>query len=125
MDQEFAQHVIGFLGGAAVATMVYLGDRLGLYRALDGAGALSSAQLASRTNLNERWVREWLQAQASAGLVEYTGEGKFRLQPEQAVVLANESHPAFVAGGFTQVLSLLETSKRLPDAFRTGQGLTY
>lgn len=123
--QDFAKHVIGYLGGAAVASMVYLGDRLGMYRQLNGAGALSSAELASRTNLNERWVREWLYAQASAGLVEYVGEGKFRLPPEQAAVLADESHPAFVAGGFTQVLSLLETSKRLPEAFRTGRGLTY
>src|SRR5712691_7023968 len=123
--QDFAQHVIGYLGGAAVASLVYLGDRLGLYRQLDGAGALSSAELAARTHLNERWVREWLYAQASAGLIKYSGEGKFRLPPEHAAVLADESHPAYLAGGFTQVLSLLETSKRLPDAFRTGRGLTY
>src|SRR5437867_13117702 len=108
--QDFAKHVIGYLGGAAIASMVYLGDRLSLYRALAGAGALSSTELAARTNLKERWVREWLYAQASAGLGEHVREGKFRLQPEQAAVLADESHPASLAGRLTTVHSHMQTT---------------
>src|SRR2546426_8233658 len=92
--QDFAKHVIGYLGGAAIASMVYLGDRLGLYRALDGAGALSSAELASRTNLKERWVREWLYAQASAGLVEHVGGGKIWFEAVQTAGPSGESPPA-------------------------------
>ncbi|MGH3054721.1 MAG: SAM-dependent methyltransferase, partial [Gaiellaceae bacterium] len=64
--KEFVKHVFDFLGGAVVSGMIYLGDRLGLYVALRDAGTVTSEELARRTGLNERWVREWLRGQAAA-----------------------------------------------------------
>jgi hypothetical protein len=80
--EEIADKAIGYLSGAAVSALVHLGDRLGLYQALKAAGPSTSAELAARAQLHERWVREWLHAQASAGLVRYAGEGRFELTPE-------------------------------------------
>src|SRR4051794_26012396 len=97
---EFTDKAISYLSGAGVSALVYLGDRLGLYRALSGAGPSTSADLAAKAGLDERWVREWLHGQASAGLVRFTSEGRFELTPEQAAVLADEENPAFIAGGF-------------------------
>jgi hypothetical protein len=71
--KKTAEHVFGMLGGALVSAMIYLGDRMGLYQALDGAGAVSSEQLAQKTGLHERWIREWLYGQAAANLIDYKG----------------------------------------------------
>jgi ubiquinone/menaquinone biosynthesis C-methylase UbiE len=119
------EHVFGFLGGAVVAGMIYLGDRLGLYRAIAEAGVVTSHELASRTGLHERWVREWLRGQAAAQLVEYRGAEQFALSPEAVWVLADESSPAFSAGGFSGLPAQLAVLERLPEAFRTGIGLPY
>jgi len=121
----FAWHVFGILGGALSAAMVHLGDRLGLYRALAGAGPLTSDQLARKTGLHERWVREWLRGQAVSGLLDYAGEGRFTLLPEAALVLADEESPAFAAGGFCALPQQMAVLDRLPEAFRTGIGLPY
>lgn len=67
--EEVADKAIGYLSGAGISGLVYLGDRLGLYRALSESGPSTSAQLAAKTGLHERWVREWPHGQASAGLV--------------------------------------------------------
>jgi 2-polyprenyl-3-methyl-5-hydroxy-6-metoxy-1,4-benzoquinol methylase len=105
--------------------MVYLGDQLGLYRALRDAGRVTSAELATTSGLHERWVREWLHGQVSAGLVDYTGDGRFKLTPEQAAVLADEANSAFVAGGFAVIFPLLQQWERLYESFRTGLGVPY
>src|SRR6266481_365290 len=86
--KSFVEHVFGMLSGAVVSAMIHLGDRLGLYRALQGAGPITSEELARKTGLHERWVREWLQGQATAGLLDYKGDGRFALSPEAALVLA-------------------------------------
>src|ERR1700728_1171246 len=83
--QKFAQEVFSHLAGALVSGMIHLGERMGLYRALNGAGPLTSAELARKTGLNERWVREWLYQQAAANVIEYTGESRFELSPESAL----------------------------------------
>src|SRR6266436_7722954 len=88
--KKTAEHVFDVLGGALVSGMIYLGDRLGLYQALNGAGAITSEELARKTGLHERWLREWLYGQASAGLIEYRGNSRFALSPETAMVLADE-----------------------------------
>ncbi len=120
------EQVFGYLGGAVIAGMIHLGDRLGLYRTLAAAeGPLTSEQLAARTDLHERWVREWLRGQAAARLVEYRGDGRFALSPEGAMVLADEKSPAFAAGGFCGLPQQMAVLDRLPDAFRTGLGLPY
>jgi SAM-dependent methyltransferase len=105
--------------------MIYLGDRLGLYRALYGAGEVTSEELGRATGLHERWVREWLRGQAAAGLLEYRGDGRFALSSEAALVLADERSAMFAAGGFCGLPQQFAVLERLPDAFRSGVGLPY
>lgn len=120
-----AEAAFGFLTGAVVSGMIFLGDELGLYRSLRGAGPLTSQQFAERTGLNERWLREWLQGQAAAGLLEYRGDGKFELSPEGALVLADEENPASVIGAFGGLPDSLALLNKVTGSFRTGRGLTY
>jgi 2-polyprenyl-3-methyl-5-hydroxy-6-metoxy-1,4-benzoquinol methylase len=123
--EAMSDRVMGYLTGAGVAALVYLGDQLGLYRALRDAGPITSAELADRSGLHERWVREWLHGQASAGLVRYAGDGRYELTGEQAAVLADENNPAFAAGGFALMFPLLRQWDRLRESFRTGRGVPY
>ena len=123
--KEFVKHVFDFLSGAVVSGMSHLGDRLGLYAALRDAGAVTSEELASKTGLNERWVREWLRGQAAAQLIDYKGNGRFALSLEAGFVLAEENSPAFAAGGFHSLPQQFAVLERLPEAFRTGIGLPY
>ena len=85
--KNIAEQAFRFLGSAYVSGMVYLGDRMGLYRAMTNAGPLTANALAAKVGLQERWIAEWLRAQASAGLIDYTGDGRFELGPEAALVL--------------------------------------
>jgi 2-polyprenyl-3-methyl-5-hydroxy-6-metoxy-1,4-benzoquinol methylase len=106
--------------------MIYLGDHLGLYRALaDARAPLTSDELAAHTGLHERWVREWLRGQAAARLVDYRGEDRFALSPEAVMVLADEHSPAFAAGGFCGLPRQFSVLERLPESFKTGLGLPY
>jgi 2-polyprenyl-3-methyl-5-hydroxy-6-metoxy-1,4-benzoquinol methylase len=123
--QEYAKLVFGALGGAMTATMIYLGDKLGLYQALAGAGPVTSAELAQKTGLSERWLREWLHAQGAAGVLAHHEGDRFSLSPEGVAVLANENHPAFGAGFFSQLPTLMGVADRIPESFRTGIGLPY
>ena len=124
--KQFAKHVFGALEGAMTSAMIHLGDSLGLYRALADAGrSVSSAELAERTGLHERWLREWLHAQGAAGVLEYDGEGRFALSPEGCAVLANEDHPGFGCGMFSCLPQTIAVVDKLPEAFRTGIGLDY
>lgn len=123
--QKTAEQVFGLLGGALVSGMIYLGDRLGLYAAMRDAGAFTSAGLAAKTGLHERWLREWLQGQAAAGLIDYAGDGRFALSPETALVLADETSPFFLAGGFCALPQQMAVLERLPESFRNGLGLPY
>src|ERR671915_1214735 len=90
--EQFVLQAVGELGATLNAALVVIGDRLGLYKAMAGAGALTSGELAERTGTSERYVREWLNAQAAGGYVEYDPEsGRYGLEPEQAVALTDES----------------------------------
>jgi len=123
--KKVAEHVFGMLGGAFVSAMIYLGDRMGLYQALNGAGPMTSEELARKTRLHERWIREWLMGQTAADLISYQGEGRFELTTEAAMVLANENCPMFLAGGFCALPQQMAVLERLPQAFKSGIGLTY
>jgi hypothetical protein len=114
----------GYLMGAAVSAMVYLGDALGLYEALRGGGPMSSAALAAKKGLAERWVREWLLAQAGAGLVALRGDGQFELTLAQSSLLTDGSD-ASAAGSFQMIVSLIKQVDRLRACFRTGRGVPY
>ncbi len=123
--KTFVFHVYSQLSGAITSGMIYLGDKLGLYKAMQDAGPLTSEELAHKTGLNERWIREWLRAQAGARLVEYRGEGRFELSAEAGLVLAEENAPVFAAGGFHSLPHQIAILERLPEAFRSGLGLPY
>src|SRR5829696_1289344 len=98
--EAFVGRVIGDLGAAMHLPLVALGDRLGLYRAMAEAGPMTAVELAERTGCAERYLREWLAAQAASVYAAHAPETeRFWLTPEQAVALADEDHPAFIAGG--------------------------
>ena len=113
------------LGAAAHAGMVVIGERLGLYKALVGE-ALNSAQLAAKTNTDERYVREWLASQAAGGYITYDEiSGTFSLSDEQAFALATEDSPAYLPGAFELALGSLAAVPRITQAFRTGTGMGW
>jgi len=123
--KDTARCVFDALGGAMTATMIHLGDRLGLYGSLVELGEASSEELARHAELSERWVREWLYQQGAAGLLEHRGDSRFALSEEAAALLADEGHPAFGAGFFAHLPQQLRLVEQLPDAFRSGIGLPY
>ncbi len=123
--EEQAGKVFGYLGGTMVSIGIYLGDQLGLYRAIAGAGPVTSEEAAAKAGLNERWVREWMAHQASAGLIDYKGDGRFELSPESALILADESTPASGIGMFGFLPSAMAIAQDLPECFRTGMGRKY
>ena len=123
--RETARTVFGAFSGAVTSAMIYLGDRLGLYRALAEVDSFDSHELAAETGLSERWVREWLHQQGAAAVLEHRGDGRFALSAEAVAVLANESHPAFGAGFFSHFPQSMQLAEKLPEAFQTGLGLPY
>jgi Aldo/keto reductase family len=103
-----------------------MGDRLGLYRGLAGAGGLTPLQLAQRTGTAERYVREWLNAQAAGGFVEYDADGEtYSLAPEQTVALTDAESPAFLHGFFQVALGSVTDAPRIIEAARTGDGIGW
>jgi SAM-dependent methyltransferase len=123
--RDVARHVFGQLSGAVVTTMIVLGGRLGLYRAMRGAGPMSAADLARKTGLDERWLLEWLRNQGAARILAIHGEDRFELEEETACILADEDHPAFGMGFFEQLPAFVAVLEKLPEAFRSGLGLPY
>jgi SAM-dependent methyltransferase len=121
----FVGQFVGDLGAAVHAGMVVIGEKLGLYKAL-AAGAVTSAELAAKTKTDERYVREWLSAQAAGGYVTYDEKsGKFSLTEEQAFTLANEDSPAYLPGAFELALGSLAAVPRIAESFRTGAGMGW
>src|SRR5215207_6419746 len=103
--EQFVVRAVDEVGATLNAALVVMGDRLGLYRALAGAGPLTSGELAARTGTAERYVREWLNAQAAGGFVTYhPEEGAYSLPPEQAVAFCDEASPAYLPGLFQDAL---------------------
>src|SRR5688500_1888183 len=118
----FLGQVVGDAGAAMSAALVVLGDRLGLYKAL-GQGAASAAELARRTGTAERYVQEWLDAQASGGYVHYAKDSEtYQLAPEQAAALADELSPAFVPGMFQIMQAMWSAVDHMAEKFKTGEG---
>jgi 2-polyprenyl-3-methyl-5-hydroxy-6-metoxy-1,4-benzoquinol methylase len=105
---------------------VVLGDKLGLYKAMADGAPVTPAQLAERTECNERYIREWLCQQAASGYVDYdAGAGTFRLPPEQALALADDRSPAFIAGAFQVLAAMVKDEPRITERFRSGDGLAW
>ena len=123
---EFLMKLAGDAAAAAGGLSVAIGDRLGLYPAMAGAGPLTAAELAQRTGLVERYMEEWLAVQAGLGYVEYDQAAQtFTLPDEHAAVLADENSPTFLAGVFPVLRSLYATEDRLVNAFRVGGGVGW
>jgi len=123
---QFLGKVVGDFGASLSSSLAYIGQKLGLYRALAAGEPLSAAQLAEKTNTNERYVREWLVNQAAGGYVEYDGDtGRYWLAPEQAVALTEEQSPFYVGGGFFVVKAMTQAVERIEDYFRNGGGMLW
>jgi ubiquinone/menaquinone biosynthesis C-methylase UbiE len=121
---KFQQRLFGEMSGALSALAAYLGDRLGLFRALAEQGAVSSAELARRQGLCPELTAEWLRVMTCAGYVEYAPDAdRYTLPPEHAMVLANESSPMCFAGGLQQIGGFANQLSGLLEAFRDGQGI--
>lgn len=124
--KQFQFRVFSTLAGAVTAGMIHLGDRLGLYGALAASEApVTSLELASRTGLHERWVREWAYNQAAAGLIDADDDERFSLTPEGAAVLASPGHESFGMGMFHRLPQTMQALERMPESFRTGIGHDY
>ena len=123
---QFVFRAVDEVGATLNAALVVLGDKLGLYRAMAGAGPLAPAELADRTGTAERYVREWLNAQAAGGYVEYDpASGRYTLPPEQTVALTDPDSPAYLPGFFQVALGSVLDSPRIVEAARTGAGLGW
>ena len=123
--QAALERIQSFSTGANVSAMISLGRRLGLYGALRGAGPVTSEELARSTGLHERWLLEWLRGQAAAGVVDYLGDERFLLSTEIAVALADQDHLMFLGHVFDSLPSRMRLVERMPEAFRTGIGLSW
>jgi len=123
---QFLGKVVGDFGASLSSSLAYIGQKLGLYKALAADGPLTPAELAQRTNTNERYVREWLVNQGAGGYVEYdAATGRYSLSPEQAVALTDEQSPFFVGGGFYLVKAMTQAVERIEGYFRNGGGMLW
>lgn len=125
--QQFTEKVVADLGGAITAVLVYIGDKLGLYRAMVDAGKpITSQELATITKTSERVVREWLASQAAGGYVLYDAQTqRYTLPPENASVLVDENSPVYLIGAFQNITSFFKDSSKIMEAFKTGRGLPW
>jgi len=130
IDQEkldaFVTRAVGDLSSGYAGVMVSLGSKLGLYQAMSGAGPISARELAVRTGCAERYVREWLNAQAAGGYVDYHAvSDAYELSPEQAMVLADEDSPVFIPPAWQTPASMWFDEEKALEAFRTGKGVAW
>jgi 2-polyprenyl-3-methyl-5-hydroxy-6-metoxy-1,4-benzoquinol methylase len=123
--RRIAQAVVGDAAAAMHSALCYIGDRLGIFKAMKDAGGLTVEQLATRTGLSPRYLREWLGAMAAAGYVDYDrGAQSFALGPEYAAALADEDSPFFVASYFQLAQAAMTIAPRVAEEFATGGGVT-
>ena len=118
--------ILGDLGGVFSAPLVRMGEKLGLYKALKEQGPMTPAELATKTNVAERYAREWLSHQAASGYLEYdAATGKFTLPPEQAMVFADPDSPVYLLPAFDMAAVMLENQPLVEPAFRSGKGVGW
>jgi SAM-dependent methyltransferase len=124
--EAFTAQVFGDLAACYGGVMVTLGDRLGLYDALNGAGPLTSAEVAERSGNAERYVREWLNSQVAAGYLSYDPEAaSYELPPEHAAVLADRESPTLLTPAFNVPAAMWHGEEQAIRAFRTGEGVPW
>ncbi|CAG0967244.1 Demethylrebeccamycin-D-glucose O-methyltransferase [Burkholderiales bacterium] len=114
------------LSGAQGGVMMNLGHKLGLFRALKGAGPVSAAELAKRSGCAERYVREWANSQVAGGYLAYHPSSEtYEMTPEQAMVLADDDSPVFFPNAWSVNASMWFDEEKILAAFRTGQGISW
>jgi SAM-dependent methyltransferase len=125
--QQFMGKVLSDFGGAASSVLGYIGDKLGLYKAMyDFGKPITSQELANLTSTSERYIREWLANQAAGGYLTYDASSQRYILPyEHAQALVNENSPAYVAGGFQVLMSFYRDEPKLLEAFKTGNGIAW
>lgn len=122
----FLGKVVGDFGAALSSSLAYIGQKLGLYKALASSGPATPEELAASTSTNERYVREWLINQAASGYVDYdVASGRYSLAAEQAAALTDENSPFFVGGGFYVIKAMTHAVNRIEEAFRNGGGMLW
>jgi 2-polyprenyl-3-methyl-5-hydroxy-6-metoxy-1,4-benzoquinol methylase len=123
--KEVAQTVMGDVASVMHGMLCYIGDRVGLFKAMMGAGWITVDQLAATTGLNTRYIREWLGAMAAARYVEYDAAAEtYLLTPEYAAALADENSPFFIGSYFQMAQAAALVAPKVAEAFTTGQGVT-
>nr|MBS0019853.1 methyltransferase domain-containing protein [Gammaproteobacteria bacterium] len=123
---DFLTRAVGDLSAGYGGVMVSLGSKLGLYKAMAGAGPISAKELAARTGCAERYVSEWLNSQAAGGYVNYHAVSHtYELSPEQAMVLADEDSPVYIPYAWNVPASMWFDEEKAMEAFRTGQGVAW
>ena len=123
---SFLMRAVGDLSAGYGGVMVSLGSKLGLYKAMWGAGPISARELAARTGCAERYVREWLSSQAAGGYVDYHAvSDTYELSREHAMVLADENSPVFIPHAWQVPASMWFDEEKAIEAFRTGKGVSW
>ena len=114
------------LGGAFSVPLVQIGESLGLYRSLNDYGAMSSVEMAAKTGLSERYLREWLSAQAASKYITYDpATDSFSMTPEQAFVFANPDSPFYLVPAFGAAAAFQGNVQKVKEGFRTGEGVAW
>ena len=123
---ELVGKLVNDLGASLAGASILLGDRLGLYKAMIDGKEVTPAELAKKTGLHERYVREWLSGQAASGYIDYHPEkNAFSLSPEQVMAFAEEGSPAFFAGAFDVAQAIYLDEPKVAEAFRSGKGVGW
>ena len=123
---EFIGKAVSEWGAAYGVLLTFLGDRLGLFKAMAGAGELTPEELAKKSGTHPRMIKEWLAAQAAGGFVIYNpAAGTYILPDEYALALTNENSPAYIAGEYQVIMGLFKDEEKIIEAFRTGKGLGW
>src|SRR6516165_2022096 len=113
-------------GAAMTVALAYIGDRLGIFRAMSDGAPMTSVEIAQRTRLEERYVREWASTMAAAGYVDYDpADTTFRMTSEQVMVLAREDNTFFTGGAFQYAVACYRQIPKLMAAFQRGGGVRF
>jgi ubiquinone/menaquinone biosynthesis C-methylase UbiE len=122
--KSFSKQVSGDIGAAMLGALSYIGDRLGIFSVLAEAGSVTSADLAKRTGLSERYLREWLSAMAAAGYLNYDAAAKtYAMPPEHAMVLARDDSPFFAGGFIEMIVPQMSIAPKVMESFKNGRGV--
>ena len=117
---------VGDLGASAHGPSILIGEQLGLYKTLAASGALTPKELAEKTGTAERYIREWLSAQAASGYVNFdAATGKYMMSPEQAFTLTNEDSPVYIPGAYYIVSAMYKDERKLSDVYKSGKGFGW